>query len=240
MEESAYLELHQLEQRHWWYLGTRSLYRTLLRRFVGRQAGTVLDVGCGSGGNLALLSQWGRVVGLEPWRPALEMAPPVAALVEGRAETLPFRDEAFGLVALLGVIEHVADDVGMLSEARRVCRRGGTILLLTSALMFLWSQHDEANRHVRRYTAGELRRKAEGVGLRVRRLSYQNAFLFPIAAPVRLVQRLLPPRGAPHLDMFPLPEPFNMALASLLAFEGWLMQWIELPIGVSLVAVLER
>lgn len=240
MEESAYLELHRLERNHWWYRGTRSVYRTLLRRFVARPAGLVLDIGCGTGGNLVLLSDWGRVVGVDPWRPALEMAGSAAALVAGTAEKLPFQDGAFGLVAMLGVIEHVADDVGMLREARRVCRPDGTILLLTSAFMFLWSQHDEANHHVRRYTASELRRKAQSVGLRVRCLSYQNAFLFPVAAPVRLLQRLLPPRGEPHLDMFPVPDPFNTALAGLLALEGWLMQWVGLPFGVSLVAVLEE
>lgn len=240
MEESAYLELQRLERDHWWYRGVRSLYRTLLRRFASHDTRTVLDVGCGSGGNLTLLAQWGYVVGLEPWRPVLQMAPCVAGLVEGIAETLPFQDEAFGLVAMLGVVEHVADDVGALREARRVCRTGGTILLLTSAFMFLWSQHDEANRHVRRYTAAELRRKAESAGLRVRHLSYQNMFLFPVAALVRLAQRLQPPRSNPRVDMFPVPEPFNTALACLLAFEGWLMQWIALPVGVSLVAVLER
>jgi SAM-dependent methyltransferase len=241
MEEHAYTELHQLEQAHWWYQGTRSIYRALLRRHASSPCGRVLDLGCGTGGNLSLLSGWGPVTGLEPWRPGLMLQPSNAAnLVQGTAETLPFRDDAFGLVAMLGVIEHVNDDVGMLREARRVCRPGGIILLLTSAFMFLWSQHDEANRHVRRYTARELREKAQGVGLQMCYSSYLNFFLFPVAASVRLFQRLSPRRGEPHLDMFPVPEPFNTALAGLLALEGRLMQWVRLPLGVSLVAVLER
>ena len=241
MEAHAYTELHHLEQAHWWYQGTRSIYRTLLRRHVSSPCGRVLDLGCGTGGNLGLLSGWGPVTGLEPWRPALTLQLSGAAeLVQGTAETLPFRDDAFGLVAMLGVIEHVNDDVGMLREARRVCRPGGIILLLTSAFTFLWSQHDEANRHVRRYTARELREKAQGVGLQVRYSSYLNFFLFPVAASVRLFQRLSPRRGEPRMDMFPVPEPFNAALAGLLALEGRLMQWVRLPLGVSLVAVLER
>jgi len=241
MEERAYLDLHQLEQGHWWYRGTRSIYRTLMRRYVPHPCGRVLDVGCGTGGNLSLLSDWGVVFGLEPWRPALMLCPPEARmLVQGTAEALPFRDGTFGLVAMLGVLEHVSDDLGMLRETRRVCRPTGTILLLTSAFMFLWSQHDEANRHVHRYTARQLREKVESAGLRVRRLSYLNFFLFPLAALVRLLQRLNPGRGAPRMDMFPVPEPFSTALAGLLALEGWLMQWLELPLGVSLVTVVER
>ena len=241
MEEHAYGELHQLEQRHWWYRGTRSVYRTLLRQYESGLYDPILDLGCGTGGNLELLSSFGHVTGLEPWRPALALCPSdVSVLVQGTAETLPFRNDAFGLVAMLGVIEHVADDMGMLREARRVCRPGGNILLLTSAFMFLWSQHDQANRHVRRYTSRELREKAESVNLHVRYVSYLNFFLFPIAALVRSLQRLFLNRREPHLDMFPLPEPFSTILTNLLALEGRLMQWTRFPFGVSLVAVLER
>lgn len=240
MKEHAYGELHQLEQEHWWYRGTRSIYRTLLRRYGHCPCGPILDLGCGTGGNLELLSHFGPATGLEPWRPALMLCPSnAAALVQGTAETLPFRDDAFGLVAMLGVIEHVTDDVGMLREARRVCRQDGNILLLTSAFMFLWSQHDEANRHVRRYTARELRELAESVGLRLRYVSYLNFFLFPVAVIVRLLQRLFPQDGESHMDMFPVPEPFSTMLTNLLALEGWLMQWVGLPFGVSLVAILE-
>ncbi len=241
MEEHAYQELYLLQQRHWWYQGTRLIYRALLQRYAPTPHGLVLDVGCGAGSNFRLLSDRGTVVGLEPWRPALLLCPPgVAALVQGRAETLPFQDAAFGLVAMLGVIEHVADDVGALREAQRVCQAGGAILLLTSAFRFLWSRHDEANRHARRYTARELQQKAESAGLRVRYISHLNFFLFPVAVIVRLVQRLLPRHSEAHLDMFPVPEPFNKALVGLLALEGGLMQWVRLPWGVSLVAVLER
>jgi SAM-dependent methyltransferase len=241
VDEQSYATLHRLGQGHWWYRGARSVYRALLRRYAAGLSGPILDLGCGAGGNLEMARKWGAVIGLDAWRPALTLCPSgVAVLTQGVAEALPFRDGAFGLVTALGLIEHVADDVGVLREARRVCQPGGTVLLLTSAFRFLWSRHDEANCHLRRYTARELRRKAEDAGLRVRHISYLNFFLFPVAAAVRLVQRLLPRRGEPRLDMFPVPEPFNSVLAGLLALEGWLMQWVRLPWGVSLVAVLER
>jgi SAM-dependent methyltransferase len=241
MEEQAYTDIHLLEREHWWYRGTRAVYQTLLRRYAPqtRDLGPILDLGCGTGGNLALLSGWGAVTGLDGWHPALRLCPAgTRALVQGSAQRLPFGDEAFGLVAMLGVLEHVSDDVTVLREARRVCRPDGLILLLTSAFMSLWSQHDVANRHVRRYRASELRAKATGVGLRVRFLSYQNALLFPLALAIRLLQRLWA-RGEPRIDMFPMPEPINTALARLLALEGRLMAWTSLPVGVSLIAVLE-
>jgi SAM-dependent methyltransferase len=242
MEEQAYQDIHQLEQGHWWYRGTRAVYQMLLHRYAPRtrNVGSILDLGCGTGGNLALLSRWGPVTGLDGWYPALRVCPAGAgALVQGQMQRLPFDDDTFALIAMLGVLEHVADDVDVLRQVRRVCRPGGLILLLTSAFMFLWSQHDEANHHVRRYTARELQSKAARAGLKARYVSYQNAFLFPAAAAVRLWQRLCPPGGEPRIDMFPMPEPINTVLAGLLALEGWLMTWTSLPVGVSLVAVLE-
>ena len=240
MEEQAYTDIHRLEREHWWYRGTRAVYHMLLHRYAPRIRDRVLDLGCGTGGNLALLSRWGPVTGLDGWHPALRACPAGAgALVQGQAQRLPFGDDTFGLVAMLGVLEHVADDEAALREARRVCRSGGTILLLTSAFTFLWSQHDEANRHVRRYTARELQNKAACAGLKARYVSYQNAFLFPVVAAVRLLQRLCPTGGEPRIDMFPMPEPINTVLAGLLALEGWLMTWTRLSVGVSLVAVLE-
>lgn len=253
MEAHAYRELHQLEQHHWWYRGTRAIYRTLLEHDLPRPCGPVLDVGCGTGGNLDLLSAWGSVVALEPWAPALQSCSPDKALrVQGRAEALPFDDETFGLVAILDVLEHVVDDVGVLCEAGRVCHPSGAILLFTSAFMFLWSQHDEVNRHIRRYTARELQTKAQRAGLTVRRLSYANCLLFPLAAPIRLLQRLCGQlhsqrrgewrnqRNESHVDMFPVPEPLNSMLADLLALEGHCIRRARLPFGVSLVAVLGR
>jgi SAM-dependent methyltransferase len=241
MEEHTYSELHLLERRHWWYRGTRSIYRSLLRRYVSGVGGLVLDLGCGTGGNLKMLAEWGNVVGLESSQSALALCPPGAALLtQGTAAGLPFRDGAFDLVAMLGVLEHVADDIGALREVRRVCRPGGSVLLLTSAFKALWSQHDEANRHVRRYRAYDLQLRAKSAGFSVRYASYLNFLLFPAAAVVRLMQRLISRRREPHLNMFPVPEPFSTVLAGVLALEGRLMQWVSLPFGVSIVMVLGR
>lgn len=254
MDEQAYADLQEIEQTHWWYRGVRAVCHMLLKRYArtiqtdlggpelegSALSQPVLEVGCGSGGNLALLGRWGPVVGLDPWHPALSVCPPLAAaLVQGTGGDLPFADETFRLVALLNVLEHVEDDVAVLSEAGRVCRSEGTMLLVVPAFMFLWSGHDQANHHWRRYTAGEVRHKAARAGLTIRYLSYQNCFLFPLVVAVRLLQRLAPP-GPARIDMFPLPEPGSTLLTWLLLVEGWLMHWIALPVGASLVAVLER
>jgi SAM-dependent methyltransferase len=218
------------------------VYATLLERFARHSDGArVLDLGCGRGSNAALLSRWGRLIGLDPWRPALRaFCDQSVLLTQGVASALPFPRDVFEVVAMLGVLEHVDDDIAALGEARRVCRPGGTILILTSAFAFLWSGHDLANDHRRRYTARQLYDRARQAGLAVRYLSYQNSFLFVPAALIRLAQRLIPAPGPPRIDMYPMPEPINSALAWLLALEGRMMHWMRFPLGVSLVAVLEE
>ncbi len=251
MDPQAYIDLHRLEGDHWWYQGTRTVYQMLLDYHVPPprrshshaplSRGPVLDLGCGTGSNLELLSRQGRVVGLDLWHPALRTCPAdTTALVQGTGEALPFADDSFGLVTVLGVLEHIVDDVMVLREARRVCRPEGSILVLTSAFMLLWSEHDRANRHVRRYTIREFRHKVAAAGLHVRYVSYQNFFLFPLAAMVRLAQRLRPSVKDPRIDIFPMPPRVNAWLTRLLTWEGRLMRRMSFPFGVSIVAVLTR
>jgi SAM-dependent methyltransferase len=243
MHELAYHDLHALEANHWWYRGMRAIYEQLLRRHVHTETASVLDIGCGSGGNLPVLAPYGSVFGLDVASMALELwHEPAAGLVQGSAVALPVADACFDLVALLALVEHVIDDVGVLQEAARVCRPAGVVLVNVPAYRFLWTDHDAANRHVRRYRARELKQKASAAGLNVVKMSYANTFLFPIAFATRLVQRMhqrVSRKGTARVDMFPMPEPLNSWLASLLSLEGQIMNWISLPFGVSIVAVLE-
>ncbi len=242
MHDLAYYDLHTLEASHWWYRGMRDIYGRLLRRFASTSARPVLDVGCGSGGNLQVLKPYGPIIGMDLSLTALRLwQEKPAGLVQASADALPFAAGSFGVVTLLGLIEHVQDDLSVLREAGRVCRRDGIVLLNTSAYKFLWSQHDEANRHVRRYLARDLALKIRMAGLKVLKISYANMFIFPAALIVRPVQRItqrLKPKSTPRVDMFPVCEPFNGWLTYLLKFEGWLIERLNLPFGVSILAVL--
>jgi ubiquinone/menaquinone biosynthesis C-methylase UbiE len=242
MHDLAYHDLHALEANHWWYRGMRAIYSRLLRRHIRAETVSVLDIGCGSGGNFPVLAPYGSVVGLDLASVALELWPEGAAgLVQANAVALPFDNSSFDLVTLLALVEHVDNDVGVLREAARVCKPEGIVMVNVPAFQALWTDHDEANRHVRRYRAGELERKARKAGLGIVTMSYANAFLFPIALVTRSIQRVqqrMVRQGTPRVDMFPVPEPLNSWLACLLDLEGLLMNWIRFPFGVSIVAVL--
>lgn len=245
MEAVMAEEIRRLEAGNWWFVGMRRIAETLLAQ-DGRAFVRTLDLGCGSGGNLVLLRRHSQdVVAVDLSAEALSnlsvgrFTPKVA----GDGVALPFRDGAFDLVNLFNVIEHIEEDERALSEVRRVLVPGGTLLVATSAFRALWSDHDEANRHFRRYEAGELRGVLRRAGFEVTRQTFANALLlgptFAVAAARRTARRmgLL---GAYEKNVLDVSAPINLALTGMLSLEARLLERFDLPFGVSIFAVARR
>jgi hypothetical protein len=116
--------------------------------------------------------------------------------------------------------------------------------------MWLWSHNDDINAHVRRYTAGELRDKLQGAGFRVRRMTYNNFFVFPLAAALILTRRgrdSQPELASHHLsqDEYQVEmEPASPAVNAVLTGVGWLeahlLRRISLPLGTSIIAIADK
>ncbi len=147
------------------------------------EPGSALDVGCGSAGNTAVLRDLGwRVAGLEYSAAAASIAHGRGIpLVRSDARRLPFADSSFDLVMSTDMWEHIAEDDQVASEAARVLRPGGQLLVMVPAGMDLWSGHDLALGHVRRYERDELIALVESVGLRVEKVQGWNVLLRPVA-----------------------------------------------------------
>jgi SAM-dependent methyltransferase len=237
--EEAHLALHTLEEGHWWFVGARAVYRSLLSTGLGepKKDRRMLEIGCGSGGNLALLEEYGPTVGVDISSLALSLihARPTLGLVQASATALPFVESSFEGVNLFGVIEHLDDDEYALGEAARVCRSGGVLTLLTSALPILWSHHDEANLHKRRYYPKELLDKLQRAGWKPIRLSFENFITFFPTLLIRFFQRLSPQSA--RYDMGRTPTIINNILLYILCLEARAIKYISLPIGVDLVTV---
>lgn len=241
MEPQAYRHIQRIERDLWWYRGRRRLCRALLRRVLGEDPGRpVLDVGCGTGFNLGMLSEFGQVEGIEPSPEGLACCRErgLTRVIQGEAVPLPFPDERFGLVTALDVIEHIEDDLGALREFRRVLRRGGHLLVTTPALPLLYGAHDRIVGHHRRYMAAPLRRRLVEAGLEPVHLSYHNLLVLPAVLAVRLALALWPRR--PHVEMSLPPAPVNEALAWLCELEAPRVLGRGLPLGLSLIALARR
>jgi len=232
-----------VDEHHWWYRGRRRVIRAELDRLGVLPGARVLDAGCGSGRTMEELVDYGEVSGIELNEDAAQLARDreLGEVVVGRLEDLPWDDETFDLITCLDVIEHVPNDVEALVELRRVARPGAWLLVTVPAYQSLWSRHDEANHHYRRYERASLRRAAASAGWEVTRLSSFNSLLLAPAAAVRLAQRRFGVGNGDSNDLAFGPAWLNDVLERPLAMEAsWLARGRTLPLGLSLLALLRR
>lgn len=206
-------KLAELEDTHWWYAERRQVLDRLVKPLRPAHA---LDVGAAAGGNT-------RVLRARGWESvALEYSSDGAALakargidtVRGDAVHLPVGSSTFDLVVAFDVIEHIEDDVGAVAEFRRVLRPGGKVLIAVPAGMDLWSAHDVAVGHVRRYDIEQLRSVVEAAGLEIDQLKYWNVLMRPVAKRHRRNAQ-----GSDHVRLNPV---LNGGLRTVVATERYL------------------
>jgi SAM-dependent methyltransferase len=212
----------------------------------------LLDIGCGAGNMIHHLSRYGTVKGVE-------MDPRPVAIAHQRGydvdqgdatQGLAYEDASFDVVTALDVIEHNEDDDAILREMVRVLKPGGHAVVTVPAFMWLWSHNDDINAHIRRYTAPELRDKLEAAGFQVQRTTYNNFFVFPLAAAMILARRgrdSQPELASHHLsedeyqvEMEPASPPVNAVLTVVGWVEAQVLRWISLPVGTSIIAIAEK
>ena len=237
MDAKAYREMAALEDRHWWFVARRRIIDALLGRLPLPPRARVLEIGCGSGGNLAMLARHGRLSAGEydaearRRASARKIAERVAACE--LPAVFPFDDEVFDLIVMFDVLEHIEDDAASLAAVRRHLAADGWLVLTIPAFPFLWSAHDTYNRHVRRYTRAALIERLRNSGFAPTYLSFFNFWLFPLVVLVRAIKKIRQLKYAGDLSM---PPPLvNNLLASLFASERVAMGRFPLPFGVSLI-----
>lgn len=239
MDRAVFDRMAAHEQVHWWFVGRRAIIRALIEREVklGPDA-RILEAGCGTGGNLPLLSRYGRIEGFESDPEARRLAASggfpvsVGALPDAVAEP----DATYDLVGLFDVLEHVEDDVPALATLGRKLRAGGTLLITVPAMPWLWSAHDRTHHHYRRYTARSLKRVITAAGLRAVNVGYFNTLLFPLAAVHRGLHGLFGTEEA--TDEMPA-RSLNAMLSAIFRSESRWVGRVPVPFGLSLFAVVK-
>ena len=250
MKTQDYAYLYELEENFWWFVGMREISQRLLDRVCAK--GTrrrALDAGCGTGAMLSWLSQYtggGSVVGIDLSQTALEFcqARDQRELTQGSIAELPFADSTFDLVTSFDVFQHVLDkgDVRAIAEIYRVLRPGGFAFVRVSAYEWLRSGHDEALAVQRRYTLGELSDEMRGAGFSIRRATYANTLLLPVAAIKRLALSRIGSRNA-ESEVKPWPKSLqwlNGLLSLPLKLEAEVLRKMDLPFGVSAICIGEK
>lgn len=234
-----------VEAVHWWFCGRRKILSQLLAKEIGWHQGmNVLEVGVGPGENLrSLYPETVRICGLEPDAKLAEIARAKSGRVvhTGSIEHLPasLAQAHFDLITAFDVLEHIADDLAALRILLARLSVGGRLVLTVPAYQWLWSRHDVANEHHRRYAKNDLAAKLNRAGWRTLRMTYFNTLLFPPIAVARFLQRIPGLTQSLPQDLDSIPCPINNLLLSVFASEAvWLVHG-NLPFGVSIFVVAE-
>ena len=236
MKEHTYPIMFRVEQSHWWYTGRRKILADFVEKIcrqVTDRRPRILDVGCGTGANLLMLSEYGDAEGVDISEDALAFCRErgLEKVRLGAAEDLPYEDGTFDLVTAFDVVEHIDDDLAGLREMRRVLRPGGRVLLFVPTFMFLWGLQDDVSNHRRRYRLPELQRVLEQAGFEIERTTYANiTFFLPILA-MRQLMRLTGVKAESENNINV--SALNGVLGSVFGAERWILKRMNLPFGVS-------
>jgi SAM-dependent methyltransferase len=244
MQQHTYAIMDRVEDSHWWFVGRRAILETFLRQIAGQirdsqSAIRILDVGCGTGANLEMLSQFGSAEGVDVSDDALEFCRKKGLKVrKGLAETLPYPDETFDISTALDVIEHLDDDIAGLREMHRVTKNGGYSLIFVPAFMWLWGVQDDISNHRIRYTKSQIVERVEKAGFKVERATYANFTFFAPILGGRTLMKLtdVKPESENNVNISAL----NGIFGKIFSAERFWLKNLNFPFGVSIVIVAKK
>lgn len=241
------------ELAHWWFVARRQILTGLIETVLPKSRhATIVDIGCGTGGNIGSLASQYRCVGIDPSPVAIEFARNRFANVEFLCGHAP---DDLGSVAaqadlflMTDVLEHVPDDFDLLSRVLAAARPGCYVLVTVPADMSLWSRHDESHGHFRRYDRERLARVSRGLPVSVLLESHYNTRLYPLVKMARIWNRLRGRTTGPaDTDVKLPPRLVNRVLARIFAGEGRVLRQVlsqrrghGYEYGVSLVTLLRK
>jgi len=240
MDRAIYDRMAEIDAEHWWFSARRRIVSALIKRQAPlKPDANILEVGAGTGSNLAMLQGFGRVDAIEPDEAARALASRRGGIAVGGGllpDQVELPDGRYDLIVLLDVLEHIENDRASLRVLKRKLAPGGRLVLTVPAAPWLWSTHDVKHHHKRRYTKRTLHDALFDGGFHIRHMSHFNTLLYPVVAAARIVGKITKREGDD--DAMP-PTGFNTLLERVFAAERYWVTRSALPFGVSLLAVAE-
>ena len=230
-------ELIVLEDTLWWTVGRKAVLRNFLNKAKGYLSiNSIMEIGCGSGGNLSLLKEYGEVSGVE--RSVFLANCAKSRKIAKEIFTGDFFDleipYSYQLTCLFDVLEHVEDEDFFLKQLNKKISSDHFLLISVPACQFLYSQHDEILHHYRRYSKKTLTELLAKNGFSVFKESYFLFFLFPLLALIRFKDKVLFKSGKkkqPSVNIGKVPKWINSLLILILRAEACITQVFPFPVG---------
>jgi len=247
MRPEEHRDLYSIEDDYWWFKAKRHLLIRTVKRTAKDSDGNahLLDSGCGTGANLKEISKFLPVVGIEKYFEALKFCKKRSLdnLLNAELEHLPFRQETFDIVLAMDILEHVDDDLEALKEISRVSKDGAILIIHVPAFMFLWSDHDLAVDHKRRYTAGELVECLKKANFKVKSINYRLCSFFILGILKKYlikVKKLIKGDSKPQAYRPNVGRFINNILYIIVKMEDRILNFIRLPFGLSILCIAQK
>jgi SAM-dependent methyltransferase len=249
VEQGVYRLFSEIQSTHWWFVARRIIIEDLLRRYLPDHPQRIAEIGCGTGIMLGMLHRFGEAWGIDNSPEAVRLCKEQGFGHVYHIDDPEWRKVEFDGMAFFDVIEHVPDDAGFLKSALGHLKPDGWVIITVPAFMFLWSEHDELNRHYRRYTARQLRATITASGMVLARISYFNTWLFPPILLARILVRTkrkllsaigLDGRGSLRTDFERNIAFLNSPLKHIFASERFLLRCDSFPFGTSILALARK
>lgn len=235
MQDADISLMNDVENNYWWHVSRRFILQSVLQQRMKKRIGNILDVGCGTGSNLQWLNKFGEATGIDNNLKALSLCGVKNKVILGRADNLPINN-MYALITAFDVLEHLEDDKKALKEWKRVVEKGGYLFISVPAYQWLFSSHDKQMMHYRRYNKGQLLQLVKEAGFKPVFSSYFFMFTFPLF----VLQRIISKTTKKSFGYIQLPTIINNFFILLGKIEKWLMKYMSLPFGSSILLLAKK
>jgi len=248
MKTDEHQRSYELEDNNWWFQGMAGFYRILLKKYLAVKPNFhILDIGCGTGMIMKnVLSSFGKVHGIDASPEAVEFCKDRALsnVYCANAVETGLDSNTFDCITAFMIIEHIDDDVKFIKELERMCKKGGKVLISSSAFSALWSEHDDACEHMRRYSIKEFNSLIKSnSSFKILKLSYYNIVLFfpaLLAAFLYSNKSVKKTETESHRRLWSFPASLNKLLTYTITLDALVTSKLNIPFGVNIITVLEK
>lgn len=243
MHNTLFPEMAMKESKHWWFSGRRLLIQEFLHKLDLPENARILEVGCGTGGNLNMLSSLGTVYAFEKNNLACSIAKDkshhqIKIEIGSCPNSIPQYDHKFDLICLFDVLEHIKEDKKTLIKLRNFLEKNGKIVITVPAYQWLFSEHDTVLQHFRRYSRKDILYLAHVTNFEIQRITHFN---FILAIPIIVIRILSKYLKIPNLrKTVQLPRIINLLLFKIFSLEKYMLNKFNIFVGISILTIMKK